>query len=171
MIWVGEEAVLGCLAMAVPVADCPSTQVSWIKVTYRADAFIQVIGSNDQSLQLSSRLAKKLSKQVIWSDFAAPDYIVDFCRCWSASTWRMILCSPQWWLADWWRRSRRNQNIFDALNEEKRAQLPIRAASVHCSERPSKKVKMGEVWYRALDNGQWTLSSVMVAGDCETASG
>ena len=28
MIWVGEEAVLGTLAMAVPVADCPSTQVS-----------------------------------------------------------------------------------------------------------------------------------------------
>jgi len=52
MIWVGEEAVLGCLAMAVPVADCPSTQV---------------IGSNDQSLQLSSRLAKKLSKQVLVS--------------------------------------------------------------------------------------------------------
>lgn len=28
MIWVGEEAMLGALAMAVPVADCPSTQVS-----------------------------------------------------------------------------------------------------------------------------------------------
>ena len=28
IIWVGEEAVLGCLAMAVPVADCPSTQVN-----------------------------------------------------------------------------------------------------------------------------------------------
>ena len=28
MIWVGEEAELGCLAMAVPVVDCPSTQVS-----------------------------------------------------------------------------------------------------------------------------------------------
>lgn len=52
IIWVGEEAVLGCLAMAVPVADCPSTQV---------------IGSDDQSLQLSSRLAKKLSKQVLVS--------------------------------------------------------------------------------------------------------
>jgi len=52
MIWVGEEAVLGCLAMAVPVVDCPSTQV---------------IGSNDQSLQLSSQLAKKLSKQVLVS--------------------------------------------------------------------------------------------------------
>merc|ERR1719270_1440613 len=35
--------------MAVPLVDCPSTQV---------------IGNNDQSLQLSSRLAKKLSKQV-----------------------------------------------------------------------------------------------------------
>merc|ERR1719229_1966836 len=35
--------------MAVPLVDCPSTQV---------------IGNNDQSLQLSSRLAKKLSKLV-----------------------------------------------------------------------------------------------------------
>jgi len=52
MIWVGEEPVLGCLAMAVPLVDCPSTQV---------------IGNNDQSLQLSSRLAKKLSKQVLVS--------------------------------------------------------------------------------------------------------
>merc|ERR1719336_13705 len=38
--------------MAVPLVDCPSTQV---------------IGNNDQSLQLSSRLAKKLSKQVTHS--------------------------------------------------------------------------------------------------------
>merc|ERR1719403_104562 len=38
--------------MAVPLVDCPSTQV---------------IGNNDQSLQLSGRLAKKLSKQVLVS--------------------------------------------------------------------------------------------------------
>merc|ERR1719445_1755403 len=50
--------------MAVPLVDCPSTQV---------------IGNNDQSLQLSSRLAKKLSKQVL----------VSF-------NLEMISCSPQW---------------------------------------------------------------------------
>ena len=66
MIWVGEEPVLGALAMAVPVADCPSTQVTSIKCHTNnvIGVFEQVIGSNDQSLQLSSRLAKKLSKQV-----------------------------------------------------------------------------------------------------------
>merc|ERR1719320_2291140 len=57
--------------MAVPLVDCPSTQV---------------IGNNDQSLQLSSRLAKKLSKQVLVSFnleddiLFAPMVIGDSCR-------------------------------------------------------------------------------------------
>ena len=76
MIWVGEEAVLGALAMAVPVADCPSTQVSCNRHTLHRTKLMlyeQVIGSNEQSLQLSSQLAKKLSKQVTDLDFTAPD--------------------------------------------------------------------------------------------------
>ena len=70
MIWVGEEPVLGCLAMAVPLVDCPSTQVcsahrfAFLFKTRSNERSAQVIGNNDQSLQLSSRLAKKLSKQV-----------------------------------------------------------------------------------------------------------
>ena len=70
MIWVGEEPVLGCLAMAVPIVDCPSTQVcsahrfAFLFKTRSNERSAQVIGNNDQSLQLSSRLAKKLSKQV-----------------------------------------------------------------------------------------------------------
>ena len=65
MIWVGEDALLGTLAMAVPVADCPSTQVTCRRLHHtKLMPFEQVIGSNDQSLQLSSQLAKKLSKQV-----------------------------------------------------------------------------------------------------------
>ena len=70
MIWVGEEPVLGCLAMAVPLVDCPSTQVrsahrcAFLLKTRSNEISAQVIGNNDQSLQLSSHLAKKLSKQV-----------------------------------------------------------------------------------------------------------
>ena len=70
MIWVGEDPVLGCLAMAVPLVDCPSTQVcsahrcAFLFKTRSNERSAQVIGNNDQSLQLSSRLAKKLSKQV-----------------------------------------------------------------------------------------------------------
>ena len=70
MIWVGEDPVLGCLAMAVPLVDCPSTQVrsahrcAFLLKTRSNELSAQVIGNNDQSLQLSSRLAKKLSKQV-----------------------------------------------------------------------------------------------------------
>jgi len=52
MIWVGEEGSMGCLAAAVPVGDCPATQV---------------IGASEQSLKLSSHLAKKLGKQVFLS--------------------------------------------------------------------------------------------------------
>ena len=50
MIWVGSgEPTLSSLSVAVPTKDFPSTQI---------------IGSGEQSSMLSSRLSKKLNKQV-----------------------------------------------------------------------------------------------------------
>lgn len=76
MIWVGEgEPSLACLAVGVPGQECPATQVlDHIKspgITWTP----QVIGSSDQSLQLASRLAKKLSKQVFMSWTLAEDVL------------------------------------------------------------------------------------------------
>jgi len=58
MIWVGSgEPTLSSLSVAVPTKDFPSTQI---------------IGSGEQSSMLSSRLSKKLNKQVFVS-YNVPD--------------------------------------------------------------------------------------------------